>query len=252
MWEILAAAAMVCFGTYYFLNKKKHRRIALACKAFATAMPGLLLIRYALRTGLIRFGTVPSGSAGAAGCQELSGISAAAFWFTLAAIVFYMAADVLLECRFVLGAVSFAAGHILMSAGILLGTADAGSFVEAGWVRFLCFALILFCVYAGAACFILRSFIPHLRAKKLFLPAAAYIAVLSMMAACAGAAGLLRGGVSGAALALGGISFVVSDVLLGQNRLGRKRSRVKGAAVLVLYYLAVYLLVISYLVNQVR
>ena len=189
MWEILAAAAMVCFGTYYFLNKKKHRRIALACKAFATAMPGLLLIRYALRTGLIRFGTVSSGSAGAAGCQELSGISAAAFWFTLAAIVFYMAADVLLECRFVLGAVSFAAGHILMSAGILLGTADAGSFVEAGWVRFLCFALILFCVYAGAACFILRSFIPHLRAKKLFLPAAAYIAVLSMMAACAGAAG---------------------------------------------------------------
>ena len=190
MWEILAAAAMVCFGTYYFLNKKKHRRIALACKAFATAMPGAPFDPVCLENpGLIRFGTVSSGSAGAAGCQELSGISAAAFWFTLAAIVFYMAADVLLECRFVLGAVSFAAGHILMLAGILLGTADAGSFVEAGRVRFLCFALILFCVYAGAACFILRSFIPHLRAKKLFLPAAAYIVVLSMMAACAGAAG---------------------------------------------------------------
>ena len=215
---LLAMAAMILFGTYYFQRKKADRVKALACKAGATAMPGLLLLCCGMENG---------------------GLTAAGYW-TLAAILFYMAADVLLECRFVWGAVSFAVGHLCMIAGFVAGMVGGG-ITQGECIRFLRIVVILFCVYVGAACLALRRYIPHLRAKKLFLPAAAYLVILSAMAACAASAGSIKGGISGAVLAAGGICFVVSDVLLGQNRLGRKRSRVKGAAVLVLYYLAVYL-----------
>ena len=219
---LLAMAAMILFGTYYFQRKKSDRVKALACKAGATAMSGLLLLCYGMENG---------------------GLTAAGCW-TLAAVLFYMAADVLLECRFVWGAVSFAVGHLCMMAGFAAGVGEgmAGEgLAQEGCICFLRIAVIFFCVYVGAACLALRRYIPHLRAKKLLLPAAAYLVILSAMAACAASAGGIKGGISGAVLAAGGICFVVSDVLLGQNRLGRKRSRVKGAAVLVLYYLAVYL-----------
>lgn len=215
---MLAVSAMILLGTYYFQRKKSDRVKALACKAGATAMPGLLLLCYGMENG---------------------GLTAAGYW-TLAAVLFYMAADVLLECRFVWGAVSFAVGHLCMIAGFVAGMVGGG-ITQGECIRFLRIVVILFCVYVGAACLALRRYIPHLRAKKLFLPAAAYLVILSAMAACAASAGSIKGGISGAVLAAGGICFVVSDVLLGQNRLGRKRSRVKGAAVLVLYYLAVYL-----------
>ena len=45
----------------------------------------------------------------------------------------------------------------------------------------------------------------------------------------------------GLAAAAGGLCFAVSDVLLGRNRLGKRRSTVCGALVLILYYAAVYL-----------
>ncbi len=215
---LLAVAAMILFGTYYFQKKRDERVKALACKAAATAMPGLLLLLYGMENG---------------------GLPAAGYW-TLAAVLFYMAADVLLECRFVWGAVSFAAGHICMMAGFMSGLA-IGDFTQEKCGRFFWIAVVFFCVYMGAACFALRRYIFHLRAKKLFLPAAAYLVILSAMAASAASAGIIKGGMSGAVLAAGGVCFVISDVLLGQNRLGRKRSRAKGAAVLVLYYLAVYL-----------
>ena len=62
----------------------------------------------------------------------------------------------------------------------------------------------------------------------------AYVLVLSMMAALAVTAG-------GVVPAAGGLCFAVSDVLLGRNRLGKHRSKVRGALVLILYYAAVYL-----------
>ena len=66
--------------------------------------------------------------------------------------------------------------------------------------------------------------------------------VLSVMASFAVAGGLNSSETSGLIPALGGVCFVVSDILLAVNRIGRKRSKVRGAAVLILYYLSVYLL----------
>ena len=43
------------------------------------------------------------------------------------------------------------------------------------------------------------------------------------------------------AQAAGGLCFAVSDVLLGRNRLGKHRSKLCSALVLILYYAAVYL-----------
>ena len=53
--------------------------------------------------------------------------------------------------------------------------------------------------------------------------------------------GMLSGNWNAWIPAAGGICFVISDILLGQNRFGKRRSRKKGAAVLILYYLSVYL-----------
>ena len=66
--------------------------------------------------------------------------------------------------------------------------------------------------------------------------------LVTVMAALAILAGIRTGGPEGVFSAAGGIAFVISDILLGMNRLGRKHSGRKRAAVLILYYLSVYLL----------
>lgn len=213
----MTAAAAVCtvvLGTFYIRLKKREKTKALACKALATFMPALLLLR-----------AVPSVEQGA--------IPVSLFIWTLAALVFYIAADVLLECRFVLGAVIFSAGHLCMIIGFLTGGEVSGG--SAGIILLTAFFVV-------AACFAVRRHIPHLKGKRLLLPAIAYVAVLSVMASLGVIAGLQTGNCIGMFSALGGVAFVVSDILLGMNRLGRKRSRARGAAVLILYYLAVYLL----------
>lgn len=213
----MTAAAAVCtvvLGTFYIRLKKREKTKALACKAFATFMPALLLLR-----------AVPSVEQGA--------IPVSLFSWTLAALVFYIAADVLLECRFVLGAVIFSAGHLCMIIGFLTGGEVSGG--SAGIILLTAFFVV-------SACFAVRRHIPHLKGKRLLLPAIAYVAVLSVMASLGVIAGLQTGNCIGMFSALGGVAFVVSDILLGMNRLGRKRSRARGAAVLILYYLAVYLL----------
>ena len=213
----MTAAAAVCtvvLGTFYIRLKKREKIKALARKALATFMPALLLLR-----------AVPSVEQGA--------IPVSLFSWTLAALVFYIAADVLLECRFVLGAVIFSAGHLCMIIGFLTGGEVSGG--SAGIILLTAFFVV-------AACFAVRRHIPHLKGKRLLLPAIAYVAVLSVMASLGVIAGLQTGNCIGMFSALGGVAFVVSDILLGMNRLGRKRSRARGAAVLILYYLAVYLL----------
>lgn len=213
----MTAAAAVCtvvLGTFYIRLKKREKTKALACKALATFMPALLLLR-----------AVPSVEQGA--------IPVSLFSWTLAALVFYIAADVLLECRFVLGAVIFSAGHLCMIIGFLTGGEVSGG---------LAGIILLTAFFVVAACFAVRRHIPHLKGKRLLLPAIAYVAVLSVMASLGVIAGLQTGNCIGMFSALGGVAFVVSDILLGMNRLGRKRSRARGAAVLILYYLAVYLL----------
>lgn len=237
MAELLGAVLMAALGTYYFRHKKTDRRKALFCKALATSVPAFLLLfcLYAAYTG-------ESG-----GGKDLS---AAAMTATLAALVFYMAADVLLECVFVRGALCFSMGHICMAAGLLLSgesvldyvpgegfTADLGLCGQAAG------AFLIFTAAAGA---VLGRYIPSLKKKKLFSPLLAYLIVLNVTAAFAVAAGIRIYAESGSAVrslipAAGGVCFVISDILLGKNRLSKRRSAVRGAAVLILYYTAVYL-----------
>lgn len=225
MAEITGAVLMTAFGTYYFLKKPTDRKRALFFKALATAVPGALMLLH-----------LPGGA---------SGVDSLAFAGTLAAIVLYMAADVLLECRFIWGAASFAAGHICMAAGFLFsGETVLLRLGEGGYRPDGELLLLTGAVYAGsilAACLALRTYFPALRKKKLFYPLIAYILVLGVMVSLAVTAGVRSGDVSGMIPAAGGICFAVSDILLGRNRMGRRRSRACGALVLILYYMAVYL-----------
>ena len=153
---------------------------------------------------------------------------------TLAAIVFYMAADVLLECRFILGAVCFSIGHVWMTAGFFLSR-EAAPYSDCHIdTEFLLSASGAFIVFVAAAVAALHRYFHQLKQKKLFYPMLGYIAVLGIMASLATASGIRTGGAPG------------SDILLGRNRLGKRRSRVRGAAVLILYYLAVYLFTLRF------
>lgn len=231
MAGIFGVVLMAVLGTYYFRNKKRHRKTALLCKALATSVSGLLLLGYldGERTG---------GAAGAVLSGWADGVIwEAAFAGTLAAIVFYMAADVLLECRFIWGAVCFSIGHICMAAGFLLSgesvlymEKNGGYAVDAG---LLCLALAVCAALVALACAALHRYFHSLKKKKLFYPLLAYVLILSLMAALAVTAG-------GLIPAAGGLCFAVSDVLLGRNRLGKHRSVVCSALVLILYYAAVY------------
>ena len=232
MAGIFGVVLMAVLGTYYFRNKKRHRKTALFCKALATSVSGLLLLGYlyGARTGESAGGVLSGWADGV--------ILEAAFAGTLAAIVFYMAADVLLECRFIWGAVCFGIGHICMAAGFLLSgesvlhpEKNGGYTVDTG---LFCLALAVFAALLASACAALHRYFHSLKKKKLFYPLLAYVLILSLMAALAVTAG-------GLIPAAGGLCFAVSDVLLGRNRLGKRRSAVCGAFVLILYYAAVYL-----------
>ena len=232
MAGIFGVVLMAVLGTYYFRNKKRHRKTALFCKALATSVSGLLLLGYlyGARTGESAGGVLSGWADGV--------ILESAFAGTLAAIVFYMAADVLLECRFIWGAVCFGIGHICMAAGFLLSgesvlhpEKNGGYTVDTG---LFCLALAVFAALMASACAALHRYFHSLKKKKLFYPLLAYVLILSLMAALAVTAG-------GLIPAAGGLCFAVSDVLLGRNRLGKRRSAVCGAFVLILYYAAVYL-----------
>ena len=219
-----AVLCMAVLGTAYVLLKKKAKAKALVCKAAATCVPFLLLTADFLSS--------ESGSPGAV-----------LYGWTAGALLFYIAADVLLECRFVIGAAAFSCGHICMAAGFLTGgelTNSAGTVPGQAALAAGCLALTV--MFAAAACLALRKYLPHLKTKRLLLPAVSYVVILSMMASLAVSAGIRSGGERGAVTAAGGICFVISDILLGINRLGRKRSSARGAAVLILYYISVYLL----------
>lgn len=221
--SIAAAVVMAAPGTYYFLRKKTDRIKALMCKALATAVPGILLIGFFLL-----------GQRGGSQCIGDASFGWSAVW-TLAAVLCYMAADVLLECKFVAGAVCFSAGHICMSVGFLAeGILGADGFP-------ILWAVMSAIFFVACACAVFRKYFPHLRKKRLLVPAVLYIVILSVMTALAVTAGICFGGAEGLLSAAGGVSFVVSDILLGLNRLGKKRSVPRGAAVLILYYLSVYL-----------
>lgn len=264
-----AAVGMTVLGTYYFMNKKTRKKSALACKALATALPGFLMLYWLFFVQGAVAADVPAGDAAGSAAVSDAMFSGAAFVWTLAAILCYMAADVLLECKFVAGAVCFSAGHTCMIVSFLTegipGLYDGKNGQFRPDFRILLFFVLLVVVFIKCAFDAFRKYFPHLKAKGLFAPAIAYITVLSFMAALAAVSGVAAvshtADVSGAAVsqtagilgaahtkglaavipAAGGACFVVSDILLGVNRLGKKRSCVRGAVVLILYYAAVYL-----------
>lgn len=240
MAGIFGAVLMAVFGTYYFQNKKRNRKRALFCKALATSVPGFLLL-----------GTL-CGAGHLALAVRTDIRMEAALMGTWLAILFYMAADVLLECRFIWGAVCFSIGHICMTTGFLLSGESVlrpkekgGYIIDAG---LLCLTLAVCAAFVAVACTALHRYFYFLKKKKLFYPLLAYVLVLSVMAALAVAAGVRIcfgscGNISAASGLIpvsGGLCFAVSDVLLGRNRLGKHRSVVCGALVLILYYAAVY------------
>lgn len=226
MTEITGLILMAVLGIYYFCRKKTDRKKALFCKAAATSVPGILLLLHA---------------AGISG----SGVSEAGIYApviaTLAAVIFYMAADVLLECRFTLGAFCFSIGHVCMTAGFCLNADRGFLFCGRADMEALLTAVLIFALFAAAAVMALHRYFRQLLQKKLFYPMLAYIIVLGIMTSASVTAGIRAGGATGIAAGAGGICFAVSDILLGRNRFGKKRSSVRGAAVLILYYLAVYL-----------
>ena len=201
-----AVLCMAVLGTAYVLLKKKAKAKALVCKAAATCVPFLLLTADFLAS--------ESGSPGAV-----------LYGWTAGALLFYIAADVLLECRFVIGAAAFSCGHICMAAGFLTGgelTNSAGTVPGQAALAAGCLALTV--MFVAAACLALRKYLPHLKTKRLLLPAVSYVVILSMMASLAVSAGIRSGGERGAVTAAGGICFVISDILLG-NQPSREKTK---------------------------
>ena len=203
-----AAVFMTIFGLVYLFWKESGGRKALIFKALATLMPVLLALYYAVTS------------------QTLQA------WWTFAGIVCYMAADVLLEIWFLAGAASFGMGHICLIVGIL----QAG---RNSWT-----AIIWFAALYGLMFFVLRPHLDKLEGR-LLVPGFVYAALLCIMAALMAAWGMRAGGVPGIIGGAGGICFVISDTILGWRHLSQKKSRGHSAVLLILYYLAVYLLGVS-------
>lgn len=200
-----AAAFMAVFGLIYFFWKESGGRKPLIFKALATFMPVLLALYYAYHA--------KEGYA----------------WWIFAGTICYMAADVLLEIWFLTGVAFFGAGHICITAG-LVKQGVAFRYMA------ICFLLLI-----GMMFLVLGKYMKKL--GSLLVPGLLYAALLCLMAATAVSSGIQAHNISGILLGTGGIFFVVSDTILGWSHLSGKRKQRYSAILLILYYLAVYLLV---------
>jgi uncharacterized membrane protein YhhN len=123
-------------------------------------------------------------------------------WF-VAALVFCVIGDVLLMLptpRFVEGLGAFLVGHVCYIAGFWVAGASAGARVAA--------LVVVFAIGAAACVPLVRSLLAQHR--DMVVPVAAYMVVISLMVASAGASGL-------AVAAVGAALFWVSDYLIGWN-----------------------------------
>lgn len=195
---------MICFGTAYCRVADQPGTKALALKAAGTSMPVIL----ALYGVLSRGGRVN--------------------WLIFLGALLCMTADVLLEMYFIAGASAFGLSHICF---IMAFAMDGG----ADGITILIFILI----YVGII-YVFHRDIQGL--SKLKIPAFLYMAVLSTMASMGITDGIVRGGISGALAAVGGIFFVCSDCILGFRLIHKKKEKIYRYAVMSLYYGAVYLI----------
>lgn len=208
IWDIclLAAAAvgMWVLGSAYIRRKYRTGKKELGYKASATLMAVIIAVLMAVRDSSLLALCLAAGT------------------------ICCMTADVLLELYFIGGAAVFAIAHVCFITGFGLWEQPDGFTAVAAAVLFM------------GALLIFRRFISDL--GKLAVPGALYIAFLSTMCAMAVNVFWKNPGMRQGAAALGGIAFMISDMVLVWNLLEGKQSRTGDKIVLGFYYSAVYLL----------
>lgn len=201
---IMTAVLMMVLGSIYVAGRERNKRKVLAFKAAATLAADMLAVIAAL--------------------QEKT-VSA---WFVAVGIFLYACADILLEIKFIWGILCFGVGHVWMIAGIGLQGISAGA------------SVLIFVLLYGIAFFVFRPYFRRL--KQLKMPGLIYAALLCMMSAAAWGAAITAGTMWSWARAVGSLCFVISDGIIGWTFIHRSRTRCSGAILMILYYLAVYLL----------
>ena len=201
---IMTAVLMMVLGSIYVAGRERNKRKVLAFKAAATLAADMLAVIAAL--------------------QEKT-VSA---WFVAVGIFLYACADILLEIKFIWGILCFGVGHVWMIAGIGLQGISAGA------------SVLIFVLLYGIAFFVFRPYFGRL--KQLKMPGLIYAALLCMMSAAAWGAAITAGTMWSWARAVGSLCFVISDGIIGWTFIHRSGTRCSGAILMILYYLAVYLL----------
>lgn len=205
---VVAALLMIVLGAVYIAGRERNKKKVLVFKAAATFAADMLAVSYALETGTF-----------------LSMCAAVG-------IFLYACADVLLEIKFMAGVVCFGAGHLCLIAGM---TACVG----AGWVTAAVFA-----AEYGIAFLIFRPYLKRL--KRLRVPALVYVGFLCGMSAMTFTAALAEHTYADWMRAAGSICFLISDGIIGWNFVHRRRSKLSGTVLMILYYFAVYLLAAAF------
>ena len=201
---IITAVLMMVLGSIYVAGRERNKRKVLAFKAAATLAADMLAVIAALQEKTV------------------------SVWFVAVGIFLYACADILLEIKFIWGILCFGVGHVWMIAGIGLQGISAGA------------SVLIFILLYGIAFFVFRPYFGRL--KQLKMPGLIYAALLCMMSAAAWGAAITAGTMWSWARAVGSLCFVISDGIIGWTFIHRSRTRCSGAILMILYYLAVYLL----------
>lgn len=201
---IITAVLMMVLGSIYVAGRERNKRKVLAFKAAATLAADMLAVIVALQEKTV------------------------SVWFVAVGIFLYACADILLEIKFIWGILCFGVGHVWMIAGIGLQGIFAGA------------SVLIFILLYGIAFFVFRPYFGRL--KQLKMPGLIYAALLCMMSAAAWGAAITAGTMWSWARAVGSLCFVISDGIIGWTFIHRSRTRCSGAILMILYYLAVYLL----------
>lgn len=207
MIMIVAAVLMAVLGTVYVVGKESNKKKVLAFKAAATLVADGLAILGALQQQTF------------------------ASWCIVIGIFLYACADILLELKFIYGVACFGLAHLWVIVGI--GMKGFSPIV----------LIVVFLVLYATALTLFKPYLAKL--KQLKVPGLIYAAILCTMSAMM--FGVLWTGRTWWDLvrAVGSICFVISDAIIGWNFVHRTRTRISGVILMILYYLAVYLIGIS-------
>lgn len=204
----VTAIYMLFSGSVYYLQSNKSTPRALFFKGGATAMAALLMLSRAW------FLKSPAG------------------WLAFCGIAFCMAADVLLQRSFDKGVTAFGIGHIFLIATCLqLARPDI-------------FTLIAFLVLFAGMFLLHRKHLNSLRKRK--LPGCLYAFLLSTMTAFALTTVHQQQSESALILGIGALFFYCSDNILIYTLFNKNTDRSYRALLLILYYIAIYLICTSF------